>query len=467
MQPKSKILIGVFKSPSHDGDMKTAQTVGYRIFDLKTGEINDFNIAKRGEIGKFKDYFRENKGNIQNLIPAPKGSSSYVKFINGAENRYPVIDPNTGELIGKNRLIIYGAYEDGFGVIDYAGRRDEWSKDQAVAYAQINGVANGKVVSKNGGQPYLAAISSEYPEIKRKIRHVPEGEYTDALDTSEPKVNVPEMKTISGKDIEIAKPTKPIKPVDTKPIKTVDTKPIKPEETKGAKEAKTTEEVKLIPRKPVDEHKVAVAKAEDKRDVKEGEKEVPKKPKQKYTDNFYRQLEADFGGHNSVLLLKYIVEIRDGGSLDKFIALSNRPNTDSKIIPSLAGLILRGMDDVEDKALLTLMKRVIDPSAIELSDSLKENGLRLDEVYDSGEIFSNRKYTDSKYLFKREMLEGRLANYLRKTKGRLYNLDYSSGNPYYNGNLIDVDGYKLSGLDIDKITITSTDGATTKSIRIK
>ena len=453
MQPKSKILIGVFKNPD-SVDIKNAPAEGYRFFDLKTGEVQDFNIVKRGEVGKFRDFFKANKDNIQNLVKLPKSGPNEYKFINGAESRYPVIDTKTGNLLGHNSLIIYGAYEDGFGVVDYAGHRDEWSKDQAVAYALINGVANGKVVSKNGGQPYLAAISNEYPEIRRKIRKVDPKKYTDALDTtpvSKPNDITEGMHTVTKVDISTVE-QKPSPKIDKKtsdkaiqPEKEV-TPPstdIKPE-PKAKDETVTTK--KPVEKKPLTEERV----------VRET----------KYTDNFYKQLEADFGGKASVLLLKYIVEIRNG-SLDTFIELKNKPNTDTKIIPSLAALILRGIDAKEDKNLLTLMKRVIDPNAIRLGDALKESGINVDEVYDSGDIFKDRKYAPSSYLFKKEILQGCLANYVRKHKAVLFNLDYSHGVPSYNGAVIDIAGYKLSGLDIDKVTVTSKDGESTKVIRVK
>ena len=472
MQPKSKILIGVFKSAS-SGDynaIKNAPAEGFRLFDLKTGEVSDFNIVKRGEIGKFKNFFKDNKQDIQNLVAAPKGSKTPYKFVNGAESRYPVIDAETGNLVGPNSLIIYGAYEDGFGVIDYAGHRDEWSKDQAVAYAQINGVANGKVVSKNGGSPYLAAISSEYPEIKRKIREVYPEKYTDALDTSpvkevEPDILTPDkLKNIvqdtkrdkSDKGVSNAVKTQPkeINPVVNKiPVEKAETNPENRPETKQEHNGK------------VENNKVRTANVADKETLGKKEKVEEALPVQKYTDNFYRQLEPDFGGKLSVMILKYIVEVRNA-TLETFISLKNRENTNTALIPGLAGLILRNMDTQEDVALSTLLARVVDPAAISLSDALRNCNISVADVYDIGEEMPDRKETKSKYVFKREVLEGCLAKFMKTHKLTLFDLDYSGRVPKYHKSLIDIDGYKLSGVNTDRITITNEDGSRTKVIKL-
>lgn len=99
---------------------------------------------------------------VVNLRMAPDGS---VVGINGVISRYPAIYAD-GSLVDKAQspLIILNKIGDdgvGYTVCDYAGRVKRAKASEVLAYAKANGIANGKVGTREGIE-FISPIFGEY-----------------------------------------------------------------------------------------------------------------------------------------------------------------------------------------------------------------------------------------------------------------------------------------------------------------
>ena len=162
---KQKIIVAVLKEQDKV-NLSKWNTVGYRILDLSTKEGTDYRVKDKA----FLSFLIQNKNNIINGTwdSAKVKGGPKVKFINGVETRYPVIDVATGKVVGLNPLVIAAEFKDGYLVVGPNCEMYEWTKKQAVAYACLNGVANGKY-SSNGASDFISAISGSYEMINRKV----------------------------------------------------------------------------------------------------------------------------------------------------------------------------------------------------------------------------------------------------------------------------------------------------------
>lgn len=87
---------------------------------------------------------------------------------NGSLSRYAVVSMKN-ELVSKGAPVVVLARlgNEGFVLSDYAGNMTKIKSDEAVGYATKFGIANGKIVERDG-KKLISAISGEYPLIEKK-----------------------------------------------------------------------------------------------------------------------------------------------------------------------------------------------------------------------------------------------------------------------------------------------------------
>jgi hypothetical protein len=87
---------------------------------------------------------------------------------NGSLSRYAVVSMKN-ELVSKSATVVVLARlgNEGFVLSDYAGNMTKIKSDEAVGYATKFGIANGKIVERDG-KKLISAINGEYPLIEKK-----------------------------------------------------------------------------------------------------------------------------------------------------------------------------------------------------------------------------------------------------------------------------------------------------------
>lgn len=87
---------------------------------------------------------------------------------NGSLSRYAVASMKN-ELVSKSAPVVVLARlgNEGFVLSDYAGNMTKIKSDEAVGYATKFGIANGKIVERDG-KKLISAINGEYPLIEKK-----------------------------------------------------------------------------------------------------------------------------------------------------------------------------------------------------------------------------------------------------------------------------------------------------------
>lgn len=87
---------------------------------------------------------------------------------NGSLSRYAVVSIKN-ELVSKSAPVVVLARlgNEGFVLSDYAGNMTKIKSDEAVGYATKFGIANGKIVERDG-KKLISAINGEYPLIEKK-----------------------------------------------------------------------------------------------------------------------------------------------------------------------------------------------------------------------------------------------------------------------------------------------------------
>lgn len=88
---------------------------------------------------------------------------------NGSLSRYAVVSMKN-ELVSKSAPVVVLARlgNEGFVLSDYAGNMTKIKSDEAVGYATKFGIANGKIVERDG-KKLISAINGEYPLIEKKV----------------------------------------------------------------------------------------------------------------------------------------------------------------------------------------------------------------------------------------------------------------------------------------------------------
>lgn len=152
--------------------------IGYRLINIdkpKNPDTTDREYAE-GTIDKVAAVLKANPGLIANAIE----KQGDVIGTNGSLDRYVAI--HKGKIIvpkGKKApLIIMNKLVDetgnllGYNLVDGVGHIAKVSVDDAVKYAELFGICNGKVVSKDG-LTFISSISGTYPEriVERSKKH--------------------------------------------------------------------------------------------------------------------------------------------------------------------------------------------------------------------------------------------------------------------------------------------------------
>lgn len=470
---KPKLIVGVFKHK--DIASNKVKTVGYRFYDIQRHEIEDFEVKDK----KFLSYLIKNRDNIENgtwdagrTRGVPK-----IKFLNGVEQRYPVLDASTGKIVGLNPLVIAAEFKDGYLVVGPYGDAYEWTKEQALAYAKLNGIANGSV-KKMGNTEFISSITGKYSYIDRKINTPEEAAKKAAIDKAK------KVKKEALKQEDNLKETKDkeVLEKDATPVKETEA-PFDMEKElelaeKIIEEINEKNKAKLIEHNDDPIAQSILDNEEGYPDITLNEEELndalssipstDNEKVQKYDDDFYKLLEPTFGGEKSVAILKYMIEERNYG-IDAIYELIREGKEVNKYVPTLIGLITRYVDSLykkRDKELEKLCKEAIAPDVIKIVDDLTKKGIEFSNVWDANIVVQKRNHDTSKWAFPLSLIEERIANYIADSGEELYNcIIEKDGTTYYNGIKVDVPGYRISGVNPKYITITSELGKSKKVMR--
>lgn len=129
-------------------------TIGLRILDLDTRQVKDVPLDN------VKSVISRGIATIDNIGI----TNNKVVGTNGAINRLPKIF--NGNLVEKSPLIIVNQLGDeGYTVADYKGTVIKMKAEVALRYAKSDGIANGKVVQKDG-KSFISSISGNYKVIE-------------------------------------------------------------------------------------------------------------------------------------------------------------------------------------------------------------------------------------------------------------------------------------------------------------
>lgn len=129
-------------------------TIGFRIYDKDTKQRMDASlesVTKQIMSGKV-------------TVDGLEVVNGEIKGSNGSLDRYPSIF--NGMLLSKCPLIITKIYPDNiYGVVNYLGNEDKMSLDALVRYYSTEGIANAKVVTRDG-KHFISRISGEFEKDK-------------------------------------------------------------------------------------------------------------------------------------------------------------------------------------------------------------------------------------------------------------------------------------------------------------
>ena len=147
------------------------EIIGYRVMSIpeNLAETSTYDASK----SQLK-YVIENKGlEVENVrVEQNNIVSNKINF-----NRYVKLD-RKGQRISKNSplIIVRQIIDDktsktlGYIVSDYRGKVVNGKLDDVIKYAEVNGIANGKLVEKNG-EKYISAIVGEFEKRVVKIQN--------------------------------------------------------------------------------------------------------------------------------------------------------------------------------------------------------------------------------------------------------------------------------------------------------
>lgn len=132
----------------HYKDNSKKDIVGFRLLDSDNGQVMDQPYNAVANVVNSK------KVKIHGITPGNK-----LKGSNGSFDRYPAFVNNN---IISNSLVILASIDDkGFVVSNFEGKFTSATIDETLTYSNKVGIANGKVVTKDGKQ-YISAINGTY-----------------------------------------------------------------------------------------------------------------------------------------------------------------------------------------------------------------------------------------------------------------------------------------------------------------
>lgn len=128
------------------------KTIGFRIMNIETRQVKDVSY------GSVYNALINNTAEIVNL----EVDGNMLVGSNGSIDRLPKIV--NGQLIGKSPLLVINQIsEDVYTVVDFKGDVEEMPLDMVIDYAKAHGIANGKIVNKDGTE-FISPIKGEYPK---------------------------------------------------------------------------------------------------------------------------------------------------------------------------------------------------------------------------------------------------------------------------------------------------------------
>lgn len=139
------------------GRSKKHTILGYRLLDIASGKTLDTDIKSLKHAIKTKSVSIENIG-LDN---------GYLCGTNGSIDRYSILDypdMTISDGTAGALVVLYQVEDCGYLVSNPIGMIREATKQDVIAYAASNGIANGKLVSTDG-KTILSAISGSYPII--------------------------------------------------------------------------------------------------------------------------------------------------------------------------------------------------------------------------------------------------------------------------------------------------------------
>lgn len=135
-------------------NIQNNEVEGFRLLDSDSGQVMDQPYASVYKV------IASNAATITG-IELDK-SSNKLKGSNGAFNRYPCLYNNSCK---NNSLVIIASIDDkGYRVCNYLGKCIDALSSYVIQFAVKNGIANGKVVEKDG-RKYISAINGSYSNI--------------------------------------------------------------------------------------------------------------------------------------------------------------------------------------------------------------------------------------------------------------------------------------------------------------
>lgn len=131
----------------------SGKIVGFRLLDTDTGQIKDVSYDS------LKTVLESGTVDVENV----KLDSGKIVGSNGKLQRYPVLV--NGMLYGKSPLIVlYELVNDYYRVANFSGEVVDIHEEEAVRYAETEGIANGKVVPDEAGVGRISSISGSYKQ---------------------------------------------------------------------------------------------------------------------------------------------------------------------------------------------------------------------------------------------------------------------------------------------------------------
>lgn len=139
------------------GRAKKHTILGYRLLDIASGKTLDTDIKS------LKHAIKTNSVNIENIGL----DNGYLCGTNGSIDRYSILDypdMTISDGTAGALVVLYQVEDYGYLVSNPIGMIREATKQDVIAYASSNGIANGKLVNTDG-KTILSAISGSYPII--------------------------------------------------------------------------------------------------------------------------------------------------------------------------------------------------------------------------------------------------------------------------------------------------------------
>ena len=129
--------------------------VGFRLLDTDSGKLQ--NVPNEN----LKSVLQSGNAEVENISI----EGERIVGSNGTLQRYPTLI--NGALYGKSPLIIlFELVNNCYRVSNYLGEVVDITEQEAIKYAETEGIANGKIVPDENGKYHISSISGTYKQDK-------------------------------------------------------------------------------------------------------------------------------------------------------------------------------------------------------------------------------------------------------------------------------------------------------------